>query len=86
MKCGSKFGPVPKNRGAVGRASWLASFLGVPGAKFFWEKPGMGTTSKKEAKEGILPDSAFKLPEDRGGVPRSHEKVTKFREHLSNSR
>ena len=39
MKCGSKFGPVPENQGAVGRAGWLASFLDLPGANFFCEKP-----------------------------------------------
>jgi len=39
MKCGSKFGPVPENQGAVGRAGWLASFLDLPGAKFFCGKP-----------------------------------------------
>jgi hypothetical protein len=55
MKCGSKFGPVPENRGAVGRAGWLASFLDLPSAKFFVENP-------------------------------THEKLTKFREHLSQSR
>jgi hypothetical protein len=39
MKCSSKLGPVPENQGAVDRAGWLASFLDLPGAKFFCGKP-----------------------------------------------
>ena len=86
MKCCSNFESVPENQGAVGRAGWLASFLDLPGAKFFWEKPGMGTKTKKEDKESLHLDSCFNPSEGRGAAPRSHKKVTKFREHLSKKR
>ena len=69
MKCCSKFGPVPKNRGAVGRASWLASFLGVPGAKFFWKNLEWAPKAKKESNEGFLLGGTLNLPKTGEHLP-----------------
>lgn len=41
----------------------------VLGAKFFGEKAGMGTKSKKENPEGLLPDGSFNPAEGRGDAP-----------------
>jgi len=87
MKCGSKFGPVPENRDAVVQASSRSSLLQLPGAKFFCEKPGTGTQSKIERKQSLHQAAALgPLPEERGGPPQSHKKVSKFREQLSKMR
>ena len=68
MKCGSKFGPVPENQGAVGRAGWLASFLDLPGAKFFCGKPPTHENSLNFA------NTCLKLVDTRRATPHK-EKV-----------
>ena len=46
----------------------------------------MDTKSEKANAEGFLPDSNFNPPQDRRDAPRSHKKVTKFRDLLSKKR
>jgi hypothetical protein len=82
-----QFGSVSKNRDARGRAIWRSSFLGLPGAKFFWEKPEMDTKSKKDGSKDLLQAAALRLNLcPNNGAPSHTKTFSKFREQLSKSR
>src|SRR5487761_233751 len=91
-----------KQGGAVGQPSWESSLLGDPGAKFLCGKLGTGkerngrpasvsadppTTISSKLVSGSNPlRKAELLSEERERPNPTHEKLTKSREHLSQSR